>query len=258
MGNRIKCLVADNDIIDAKVIELLKLEISCIDYVTVCENGLEAINILSDNEIDIVFCDVKTPLYNCNDLLEKISSNPVFIFVKSPFELTSEIFGLNVVGVIEKSVNLETLVKVTKKAIEAIAFRKAVFPVNKSIEDLGFSLNNFQSLRKDYFYFKEDSDIKRLENKEVLFLESMGNFSYIHTIGERKHITLVNLKHIEDQLPLDQFMRVHRRYVINLSHIRSITSDGNINLKKDHIIPLGNIYKAELMKTINTNLLMRH
>ena len=258
MGKKINCLIADNDLITTEVIESLKLEIGNIGYCAVCNNGLEAVSILKENEIDIVFCDVKTPLYNCNDLLEKIYSQPVFIFVKSPFELTSEIFGLNVVGVIEKPVKLETLIKVTKKAIEAIEFRKAVFPINKKDDDITFSLNNFQSLKKDYFYFKEDSDIKRIDNKEVIFLESMGNFSYIHTLAERKHITLVNLKHIEDQLPIDQFIRVHRRYVINLAHIKSITSDGNINLCKDHIIPLGNMYKTELMKIINCSLLMRH
>ena len=258
MGKKINCLIAENDILGIDLVELLKLELNSIDNITVCDNGLEAINILTENEIDIVFCNAKTPLHNYNELLEKLDSHPLFIFVKSPLELTADLFGLNVVGVIEKPLKFDCLRKIILKAIECLEFRANIFPINKRIDNLVFPLNNFQTLKKEYFYYKEDSDIKRLENKEVLFLESMGNFSFIHTIRDRKHMTLVNLKHIEEQLPADQFIRVHRRYVINLSHINSITSDGNINLIRDHIIPLGNIYKAELMKIINKDLLMRH
>ena len=258
MGKKINCLVTNNDLLDTEILDLLKLEMGNVDICVICETENEGITTIKVNEFEIVFCDARTPLYNCKDLSEKLYGYPIFIFIKSPFELIPEIFGLNVLAVIEKPVTLDTLLQVTAKAIDNLEFRRTVFPINKRIDDLAFSLNNYQPIKKDYFYFKEDSDIKRIENKDVLYLESMGNFSYIHTLAEKKHMTLVNLKHIEDQLPLDQFIRVHRRYVINLAHIKSISSDGNINLYKDHIIPLGNIYKADLMKIINSNLLMRH
>ena len=136
-------------------------------------------------------------------------------------------------------------------------FRIKNFPTNKKTEQLLIPAPNSHQIKKDYFFFKEDSDYKRIDNAEVLFLESMGNFSCIHTISKGKHITLVNLKHIEEQLPLDQFMRVHRRYIINLAHIITLSSEGNVHLKREHIVPLGSIYKGELMKIINNNLLMR-
>lgn len=257
MLKKINCLVAEVNLIQNDVLEKLVSTIENINIYATCKTGQEAASILKEKEMDIVFCDVKMPLLNDNELLENLDRPPVFILIKSQLELATERFGLNVIGFIEKPVKLQCLINATTKAVDCLEFRKTIFSGYNKMDLPALPKNNFQLEKKDYFFFKEDSDYKRIDNNNVLFLESMGNFSCIHTLEKGKHITLVNLKHIEEQLPFTQFMRVHRRYIINLDHIISLTSDGNVHLKKNIVIPLGSIYKAELMKIINNNLLLR-
>ena len=84
----------------------------------------------------------------------------------------------------------------------------------------------------------------------------MGNFSKLHTL-QKKHLALISLKNMEQQLPAVNFMRVHKQYIINLQHIVSLSSEGEVHLTGGQSIPLGAMYKAALMEVINKKVLLR-
>jgi DNA-binding LytR/AlgR family response regulator len=85
----------------------------------------------------------------------------------------------------------------------------------------------------------------------------MGNFSRLQTRQQTKHMTLVSLKNIEEQLPPPHFMRVHKQYIINLQHITSIDSAGEVILAGGESIPVGAVYRNGLMKIIQEKSLLR-
>jgi DNA-binding LytR/AlgR family response regulator len=84
----------------------------------------------------------------------------------------------------------------------------------------------------------------------------MGNFSKLHTL-QKKHMVLVSLKNIEPQLPAGDFMRIHKQYIINLHHMVSLSSEGEVQLSSGHNIPVGDMYKAALVDIINKKVLVR-
>ncbi len=250
-------LIGENSLMERDFLETTLSKINSINVHTTCKTSLGAAAILKEKDFDIVFCDIDIPNLNGIELLKELQRPPIFVFIGSNIERAAENYELNVIDFIEKPVNLERLVKATNKAIEAIELKKSSFPKDKKANPLTVSDKQSQKIKKDYFFIKKDSDFVRIDHVNVLFLESMGNFSTIHIIKNEKHITLINLKNIEEQLPATQFMRVHRQYIINLDHILSLSHDGNIHLREGHVIPLGSLYKAGLMRIINQNLLVR-
>ena len=163
------------------------------------------------------------------------------------------------VDFIVKPATLPRVLKAVNKAIEYIELKKTVESVHQKNDVDQNAVEAIKSSEKltDYFYIKENYDFSRIANADVVFIESMGNFSRIYTVQNKKHVTLVSLKNIEAQLPARDFMRVQKQYIINLNHIISIASNGDIVLTGDNAVPLSSIYKNALMDVINDRMLLR-
>ncbi|MGF1926319.1 MAG: LytR/AlgR family response regulator transcription factor, partial [Bacteroidia bacterium] len=117
------------------------------------------------------------------------------------------------------------------------------------------TLNEPPAPLEDHFFLKETKGYTRLSYDDVIYIESMGDFSKIFTAAN-KHITLVNLKNLEKQLP-PIFLRVHKQYIINLNHINTISTN-EIHLTDEHTVPLSMASKQELMEKIADKTLSRH
>ncbi len=251
-----KCLIADDNILDLDVLQLYLSKIDSLNIVAVCNTGLEAAKQLANNEIDIVFSDVDMPDLSGIELLQSLKYPPVFVFISSYAEYAVESFNLDVIDFISKPVTLPRLLKAANKAIDYIELKKNMAldkvanptPITTPVSPLNTA---------DFFYIKENNDYLKLQNADVLFVESMGNFSRLYTVQQTKHITLVSLKNIEQQLPQSAFLRVHKQYIVNLNHIVSISASGDILLTGEQIIPLSNQYKTTLMEVVNNKMLKR-
>lgn len=253
-----KCLVVDDNIIDRDVVEMNLSKIDSLLIVGKCCNGLEAAAILLEKEIDIIFSDIDMPDLNGMDLLKSLKTPPVFIFISSYPEHAAESYNHDVIDFIVKPVKLSRIVKAVNKAIEYIEIKKNIAnnKQHRNIISFDNSLQEKTTL-KDHFYIKENHDYIKIANKDVLYIESMGNFSRLFTVDNKKYITLVGLKNVELQLPLEDFMRVHKQFIINLNHITSISTSGDILLKANGVIPLSSFYKSALMEIVNKRMLLR-
>lgn len=254
-----KCVIVDDNMIDRDAVEMHLRKMDCIEIVAVCKNGMEASNLLNSTTIDIVLSDIDMPDLNGIELLQSQQKPPVFIFISSYSEYAAESYNLDVIDFIVKPATLSRLVKAVNKAIEYIELKKVVERAherNAGDQTVNVDIHSSEEY-KDYFYVKENYDYSRIANADVIYIESMGNFSRIRTVQNKKHITLVSLKKIESQLPPKDFMRVQKQFIINLNHIISIASNGDIILTGDNSVPLSSIYKNALMDVINKRILLR-
>ena len=251
-----KCLIVDDNIIDRDVVEMNLSKIETIVVEGRCSNGLEAAAIILEKKFDIVFSDIDMPDMNGMELLKSLTAPPVFIFISAYSEHAADSYNLDVIDFIVKPVKLARLVKAVNKAIEYIELKKNIsttdanniFKYDSLVEKLNVN---------DHFYIKENYNYIKIANKDVVYIESMGNFSRLHTVDDKKYVTLVGLKNIESQLPLKDFMRVNKQFIINLNHIISLSSDGDILLNTNAVIPLSTIYKSAFMEIINKKILIR-
>jgi len=245
------CIVVEDNILerDALVMKLKKMDTLSIH--SILANGLEAVAFLKNNDIDIVFSDIDMPDLSGIELLKSIKHPPVFIFISAHSEHAAESFDLDVIDYIVKPVKMERLIKATDKAIEYIKAKKKTQTENISTPAVIESGTDFIRTidAQEYFFIKEKNAHIKLNMGDVLYIESMGDFSKIITTQQKTHFVLVSLKNLEKQLPVKLFMRVHKQYIINLLHIANITAN-DIKLHNNISLPLSAAYRQLLLDNV--------
>ena len=243
-----KCLIADDNMMERDIMEMLISKIARLEIVAICENGLQAQQALTSQEVDIVFSDIDMPELSGIGLLKSLKNAPVFIFVSAHPEYAIEGYNLDVIDFIVKPVSLERVLKAANKAIEYLDLKKLseTKPPAVTLED------------DNYFFIRESNDLVKLHFEEVAYIESMGDFSKIFTIDEKRHITLVNLKNLEMQLPPSCFTRIHKQYIVNHHHISAISTEELVVTSK-YTLPLSQSLRQGLLdKVVNKKIVTRH
>jgi DNA-binding LytR/AlgR family response regulator len=244
------CIIVDDNEIERDAIEMHLKKIPSLNILAVCSSGIEASQILSTTPVDIVFSDIDMPELSGMDLLKSLKQQPLFIFVTSFTEYAAESFNLDALDFIVKPATFERILKATNKAIEYLELKKLV---GKTLQHVDKSTN---SDGDDHFFFRETKGITKLKYDDVIYIESMGDFSKLFTSTD-KHIVLVSLKNLEKQLPSKIFSRVHKQYIININHIATLTNH-EVHLEHHFIVPISASNRQELLeKAIDKKILSR-
>ncbi len=232
------CLIADDHLIERDLLRSYIKKISNLHLVASCENGLEVVDLLRNHEIDLVFSDVDMPNLTGIELVKSLKNPPVFVFISSFPEYAAEGFNLDIIDFVVKPITFDRFVKAVNKAIEYIELKKnaSTSTSNTTIE---------QQPAENYFFIKDNKGISKVEVNQVLYIESMGDFSKIYTTDKKNIIMLVGLKNAEAQLQEKQFIRVHKQYLVNTQHINQVLTN-EIILSNQESIPLSSAYKQAL------------
>lgn len=236
------CLIVDDNEIERDAIEMHLRKIDRLEIKFVCANGLEAAEILLNEPIDIVFSDIDMPELSGMALLKSIKTVPIFIFITSFSEYATESFNLDAIDFIVKPASFERLLKASHKAIAYLDLKKSATKIEAP------------TLLDDHFFLKESKGLSKIKYAGLIYVESMGDFSKFFT-ADKQHITLVNLKNIEKQLP-PYFLRVHKQYIVNINHIDTITTN-EIHLNHDFVIPISLVNRQELIAKVADKTLTR-
>jgi DNA-binding LytR/AlgR family response regulator len=186
-------------------------------------------------------------------LIKSLNNPPVFILTSSFPEHAAESFELDVIDYIVKPVKIERLNKAVEKAIDYLLSKNKQLqePVVKSF---AFSTSAPAEVirtidAEEYVFIKENNNHIKLNLGDILYIESLGDFSKLNIIGGKSHMVLVSLKNFEKQLPANLFMRVHKQYIVNTLHIKNI-SVSDIKLSNNTLIPISISYKQALQENL--------
>ncbi|MCX2429469.1 MULTISPECIES: LytR/AlgR family response regulator transcription factor [unclassified Pedobacter] len=236
---RYKCLVVDDHEIERDALEMHLRKISQLEILAVCKDGMEAAGILSQTSIDIVFSDIDMPELSGIGLLKSIKKQPLFIFITAHGQYAAESYEVDAIDFVVKPATFERVLKAANKAIEYLELKKQVSHVNENVY-------NAPANQDDHFFFKETKGITKLKYDEVIYMESMGDFSKIFTKNEM-HVILVSLKNLEKQLPEHYFARVHKQFMINKNHIITLTNH-EVHLTHDFVVPISAANRQHLLE----------
>lgn len=246
-----RCLVIEDNLLERDFLVMHLNKINTVNLVKELSDGLEAIQFLKTHSVDIVYSDIDMPDLSGIELLKTLTHPPVFIFISSHPEHAAESFNLDVIDYIVKPVKLDRLLKATHKAVEYIAAKKALLseqPIRNNPES-----NIREVIRtidaQEYFFIKEKNVHIKLNMADILFIESMGDFSKITTIHQKTHFILVGLKNLDKQLPQNIFIRVHKQYIVNKLHVQGITLS-DIILSNKQNVPLSPSYKQSVQENL--------
>ncbi len=247
-----RCIIIEDNILERDALEMKLNKIDSLVVKAVLADGMEAVSVLKNEDIDIVFSDIDMPDLSGIELLKSLKNPPVFIFISSHSEHAAESFNLDVIDYIVKPAKIERLIKAVDKAIEYINAKRKV-QAEAPVKPIAPSQPATDFIRtidaQEYFFIKENNNYIKLNMGDVLYIESMGDFSKISTTSNKSHMVLISLKNLEKQLPENLFIRVHKQYIINVLHIKNI-SVSDIKLSNNLVIPVSIAYKQSLQDNL--------
>ncbi len=239
-------IIVDDNEIERDLLESYLLKLNTFNIVDSCENALQAVEILNNHKIDIVFSDIDMPDISGLELIKNLKNPPVFVFVTSYPEYALDSINVDALDFIVKPISLERLLKASNKIIEYLNLKQLATAKEE----------NFDLISNDFFFIKDSKGHIKINFNDLVYIESLGDFSKLFTSTYQQHLILSNLKNLEKQLPLKMFKRVHRQYLINVNYIKEIAGN-ELLLSDNNKIPIGNAYKNDVMQFINEHTLSR-
>ncbi len=246
-----QCLIADDNPFDRYLITKYLSKIDGIAIAAVCADGFEASKVLAEQHIDILFSDIDMPFLSGIDLVKNLKQRPVTIFITSHLEYAVEGFNLDIIDFIVKPPSFERFYKAVNKAMEYLSLKKIARGNSDTGNDKEVPGNNIITA-SEYFFLKENNVITRIKYSEVLYIESLGDYSKVFTQNGEKYVTLISLKSMQSQLPEQQFKRIHKQYIVNLFHIVSITANEVVLFDKQ-TVPISTAARQELIELLTNN-----
>lgn len=234
---KIKCLLVDDeppalDLMTAYIERVGDLEIA-----GRCSNAIEAFGFLQKQKVDLLLLDIQMPKMTGLDLIRSLHDRPRIIIITAYREFAADGFDLDVLDYIVKPVSFDRFLKAIAKYNQYNMFRQA--EVQEKAED---------AFEKAYMYFKVNKQVKKVYLKDIVYIESVKDYVKIVTT-DKPLITYQRLSYMEEKLPENKFLRIHKSYIIAIDRIAGYNND-LIHID-GHELPLGRSYKQGFLKVVN-------
>ncbi|WP_298496296.1 LytTR family DNA-binding domain-containing protein [uncultured Algibacter sp.] len=234
------CIIIDDETTARAIIGQLCSNIPKLNLIDDFPNAMQAIKYLNQNEVDLIFLDIHMPDFTGFDFIETLKNPPKIILTTSDPNFAIQAFEYDcIVDYLVKPITQERFEKAIKKAEDKVS--KPVVSASSSTEKVETSSGND-------LYVNIDRRLIKIDIPSIYLIEAKGDYIQVKT--EDKNYTVHStLKKIEEKLPNDLFLKVHRSYVINIKKIIDI-EDNSVLIKKD-VIPVSRSNRPELMKRLN-------
>ncbi|WP_345948771.1 MULTISPECIES: LytTR family DNA-binding domain-containing protein [unclassified Mucilaginibacter] len=236
----IRCLVVDDEPLALHVVEDYISKIPFLQLVKATTSAIEALTLVQDGGIDLVFLDVQMPELTGIQFL-RISNGKARVILTTAYpQYALQGYELDAADYLLKPIAFDRFYKAAQK-VHAV-----MFPSNKPVEKEEAPQPQ-SDISNDFIFVKTEHKIQKVYLNNILFIEGLKDYISIFTPAERI-ITLQNMKKVEDALPERHFIRVHRSYIVALNKIDSI--ERSRIFIGDKIIPIGDTYRDEFFRMV--------
>ncbi len=232
------CIIIDDEEMARAIIAQMVTVHKELNLVQEFSNAMQAIKYLNQNDVDLIFLDIHMPDFTGFDFIQTIKNPPKVILVTSDKNFAIDAF------------EYECIVDYLVKPITQERFEKAILKANAA-QISSSSPKETKTVAEDNaneFYINIDRRLIKIEFNLVNIVEAKGDYIHIKTEG-KNYIVHSTLKKIEDKLPKDLFLKVHRSFIINTKKIIDI-EDNSVLIAKE-VIPVSRTNRPELMKRLN-------
>ena len=237
---KLRCIAVDDESLGRKLLEEYISQLPFLELVRTCKNAFEAMEVLQEEKIDLMFLDIQMPGMLGTKFLASLRESPMVIFVTAYSNYAVESYELDVIDYLLKPVSLERFTKACYKALDAA----------KKQETLSPATTVPQRETPEYFLVNVEYSLVKIIIQNISHIEGMKDYVKIFLQDTKKPVlTKSTLKGIEEKLPSTQFMRVHKSFIVNLDKIESIRSH-QITIG-DYEIPVSDANLANLLKRLN-------
>ncbi|HEY0900135.1 MAG TPA: LytTR family DNA-binding domain-containing protein [Sphingobacteriaceae bacterium] len=236
MSAKVRCLIVDDE---PPAIDLLKKYVTSVpelELAGTCENAVEAWGSLKNKAVDLLFLDIQMPQLLGTDFVRTLINPPKIIFTTAFREFALEGFELDAVDYLLKPISFERFLKAVNKVLQT------------NLQACPATVTESPARTSDaYIYFRTDRKMVKVFLDDILYVESLKDYIKVVTTS-KQIITKQAISLLENLLPVDQFLRIHRSYLVSVKWIESFTSeDIQIGSKE---LPIGRMYHHEVNKAL--------
>ena len=224
--------------------EILKQHIAGVDALELtgtCGNALEAISFLKDHAVDLLFLDIQMPQLLGTNFIRTLKSPPRVIFTTAYRKYALEGFELDAVDYLLKPISFERFLKGVNKVLQFRSSTEYAPALGKQSP---------KELPNSFLYFRADRKMVKVFFRDILFIEALKDYIKIVT-ESRTIVTKYVLATLAELLPADEFLRIHKSYIIAINKIESYNAD-IIQIAK-HELPIGRLYKYDVSRVLNAS-----
>lgn len=229
---KLNCLIVDDEPLAIRVLETHIENIPSLKIAANCSNAFAAMEALSKNNIDLMFLDIHMPKLMGHEFLRTLRNPPKVIFTTAYKEYALDAFDLDAVDYLLKPITLERLMKAVNKISNLPALE--IKEENNLVDSMGF------------VYFRADRKMIKVAYQDMVYIESMKDYIKIVRMNDKPLLVKQSISSLEDVLPANLFLRIHRSFIVALTKITAFTNhDVEIGGQE---IPIGRLYAHQLEK----------
>jgi DNA-binding LytR/AlgR family response regulator len=238
--NELTCLIVDDEELARTLLENYVNRLPYLNLVGKCSNPIEALQLLQRQSVDLIFLDIQMPEMIGTDFLKSLSQKPMVIFTTAYAEYALEGYELNVVDYLLKPFPFERFLKAVNKASDLAKL--------KSKEGSNSTISSESSTNeKNYILVKSEHKVHRIFFDDIQYIQSMREYVAYYT-PKGRILSLGSLKKLETDLPKNQFLRIHKSYIIAKSKVSTL--EGNMVYIGKEKIPIGASYREGALKLL--------
>lgn len=238
MTKKMRCIIVDDEPVARKILREFTEQVPFLELAGEFENAIKAKAFLHADHADLMFLDIEMPRLSGLDYLKRSTVDPLVILTTAFPEYALEGYELDIIDYLLKPIAFNRFMKAVQKA--------------KEFNELRHS--NTVVANPTYLFVRSEKRIEKVELKDILYIESFGNYVNIHT-GQKKIVAYLTLKGLESQLPAQEFIKIHQSFLVAFAHIGAI--EGNQVFINNKPLPISRNYRESVMQLVEQRLLKR-
>jgi DNA-binding LytR/AlgR family response regulator len=234
---KLSCVIIDDEPLAIDVISGHISQTPCLTLAQKFTNPVKAFEYLSENRVDILFVDIQMSDLSGIELVQNLEFKPLIIFTTAFDKYAMDGFKVDAIDYLLKPVDYPEFLKATEKAKQWIIAKNRILDLKTD---------------KEFLFIKSEYKTIRIDLNSIKYIEGMSEYVRIHREQNKSVMSLLSLKSLEEHLPEDQFMRVHKSFIINLKKISEIENN-YIVCSDGKTIPVSKLYKDKFQEYVNNN-----
>jgi DNA-binding LytR/AlgR family response regulator len=235
---KMRCIIVDDEPVARKIIREFTEQVPFLELVGEFENVAKTKAFLHTDHADLMFLDIEMPKISGLDYLKRSTVDPLVILTTAFPEYALEGYELDIIDYLLKPIAFNRFLKAVQKAKEYNELRHTQ-PV---------------AANPSYLFVRSEKRIEKIELKDILYIESIGNYVNIHT-EQKKILAYLTLKGLEAQLPANEFIKIHQSFLVPFSRISAI--EGNQVFINNKPLPISRNYREGVMRVVEQRMLKR-
>lgn len=233
-----KCLIVDDEPLARELIRGHVEKLENFEIVAECSDAMKALNVLREKSVDLIFMDIQMPQITGIEFLKTLKHPPKVIITTAYREYALEGFELDVVDYLLKPITFERFLKSVNK----------FYQMNQDDVQLVAATPAEKIGEEAFIYIKENKKVVKVYLSEIRYIEGLSEYVQVFT-DKKKIITKTSLSQMEEKLPAEGFLRIHKSYIVSTGKIEAFTAN-TIEIQGKEL-PIGRSFKNAVLSALN-------